>query len=321
MRSFDELGGLYAILLGVVVLVFAGIGVSLVFDNQISLDRAESDMQRIIDRQEETILDLEGDIKDARRRWREDYAPRLDQADRTATLRRELDVITSRRELLSERRSDLAAAIPELEEQTSDYVSRLRTRARSRLVGRSFDRFELRDGREYADVRIRGVDDHGIRISHATGIARLAFADFTDKWREKVHWRPDEQGTGNETPPSSPETPPRTMERERERERQRAVTDKLAEQEEQTAHLDRLRRRLRATRQRYISLRQSAREARSRANRGDQRSVPGSLETWAERAERLDQRRQRVYLRYREYFADLAEIAPGDRLLDDPLEP
>jgi hypothetical protein len=76
-----------------------------------------------------------------------------------------------------------------------------------------------------------------------------------------------------------------------------------------------LREEVRETRSRYLSAQSEASRARSEASMNRGRSVPGSLETWSERAVRMETASVRLRSQYMAARGKLAALAPSDSLL------
>ena len=73
----------------------------------------------------------------------------------------------------------------ESEDQMSQFdIEKIRRAA----VGEVHDKLELNMGRVYHDVRITGVDEIGVRISHRDGVARIDFMNLPTAWKERFHF-------------------------------------------------------------------------------------------------------------------------------------
>ncbi len=87
-------------------------------------------------------------------------------------------------ESLSARRDDLREEIDSME---LGMVAMRQHFLRNRMEaanGKTFDTFTAHNGRTYHEVSISSVDDAGVTIRHADGLARLRYGDLNDDQRE-----------------------------------------------------------------------------------------------------------------------------------------
>jgi hypothetical protein len=172
---------------------------------------------------------------------------------------------------------------------------------------------ELRslNGRTYREVAIRQVTAEGIEFRHADGISRLSPADLEAAWRERFQWDPEEipkavaKAESKAEPKAEPKKPASPR---KERPAPQTTEDELEE----------LRAAVIATQADVDAALAEVGRSRSEAltNRG--RSVPGSLETWSERATRMEGVAKQLKTRNAAARARLAAVSPGDPALRMP---
>ena len=175
------------------------------------------------------------------------------------------------------------------------------------MVSRQFDEISSGSGDTWKNATITEIDSEGMRFTHASGVARLAFADMTPEWRERLLWSPDEA-------PESPEEPSLTPE---ELERRKKLAEILAEQraeDERKQAIRDARTAYRVTHSNHTRTLQAAQRARAKIG-GSERSVPGSLRTWEEQAASLDAQAAKLLKLHEQAKARLRELNPDDLLL------
>jgi hypothetical protein len=318
--STNDNSGMVGFLVGIIVLVFAGIFFSLLADKRFSFSSNRISLQDTI-RDEKAELDaLKARLDTEREHWRKHCEPLSAQGEsaemvaasvragevRLKNLRIEKDAADA----------ELAAATAGLE----DYRNRYRQQVRGAAADERMDELKSRTGRVYKNVVIRKVSAAGIEIRHDQGPSRLLPEELDPSWHERFQWTRDEVAKALEE------------ERARQERHNRFVDQKNAPQPELVEkpaksskkpkkeqagdpRVDGLRDEVREARSRYLSAQSEASRARGEAvmNRG--KSVPGSLETWSERAVRMEAAAAKLRSQYMSARGKLASVAPGDALL------
>ncbi len=315
----EDHGWLFGIVGGIIALVFAGIIVSLLIDNRTA--STDGDVLRLeveIARQEAKLEDLEIRRETLVRQLEE----RLEASDHDARLAELSGIRTERRQQRRAAENAISEAretIEKLQTASRDYRIRYHERAREELVGETFDSFTLVDGTSYSKVKITGHDDEGLRIRHAHGGAKLRYTDLPQDWKERLQWSPllqvadspSERTVEERTPDSRRSHPSPESGNGRELEKASVEEDVELQQRIHDA-----RSRVIRYRADYLEASREASIARSKSY-SSERSVPGSLETWQERALRMDRAASQARRLYLEARSDLARDSPGDPLLRD----
>ncbi|BCX47022.1 hypothetical protein HAHE_09300 [Haloferula helveola] len=308
----DDYGGIMGILLGIIVLVFGGITVSLVIERRTEGARSGKTLEADIARDANQILDLKSEIITLEKRWESNHQPNLGQDGEITALRDELNRTVAERSKLHSDAENLREDLADFEEDAQEYRRRYRIQARADVIGQAVEALKLPNGRSYRDVTIRKCGPEGIHIHHSGGSARVAYSDLPTEWKDRLQWHPVEEelpAVVQEQPkPEDGKAGPKPdsdRDAEREKEALRQTRIQTARDSMRRYHAD------------YLDARRMASTARSRSL-GSDRSVPGSLETWEERALRMDQVAAKARSLFIQARTELATLNPRDRLLSDP---
>lgn len=314
MGSFEQSdhGGPFAIVIGIIGLVFGGIVLSLLIESRMDDSAAAVSLEGDIAKQEVRLEELGFQWESSNRQWQECRGA-FDHQDELTELRVAAENRERRRGDLEEKASAMLDEIEELTASFANYRVAYHESARKRLVGKEFPSFTLTDGTTYHEVRVTGHDDKGLQIRHATGGAKLRYSEMPREWRERLQWSPllkvEKRNFGDAGMPGPPESlskgiDPTSPDRGPAEEEQKEISRRVQD----------ARTRLLRARAEYVDASYAASMARSKAS-GSERSVPGSLETWSEHAVRMERAANSARRRQLEAWADLAELAPGDPLL------
>ena len=313
--------GMVGFLVGIIILVFAGIFFSLLADKRFSFSSNRISLESTI-RDEKSELDsLKSRLETTREHWRKHCEPLTSQgvsaSEIAATLRAGQTRLKGLREELAVASSELASVTDDFEEYRGRYRQQVRGAAAEERLGE----LKSRTGRSYTNVIIRKVSSTGIEIRHDDGISRLLPEELDPAWHERFQWTRDEVAKALEEEKARQErhnrfvddktaAPVATGEKPR-----KPTSNKTKRGSTEDPRIDGLREEVRETRSRYLSAQSEASRARSEAAMNRGRSVPGSLETWSERAVRMETAAVRLRSQYMVARGKLAALAPGDSLL------
>jgi hypothetical protein len=317
MLSADEHPGIFSFLVGLSVLVMAGVALSLLVDRKFKFSNHANVIRQEISLNASEIEELES-RKEKRARELSESSHKL----RAASLAhqgnaRELDALDQRQAKLDGSRGELLRQIAALESGFSSYRSEYRRKARERAVGEKLGDLVLSGDRRYLQATIARVTDVGLEIRHEHGFARIQFPDLAPELQDRFQWdgearrqRLNEevenvtgktaQAAGQQVSKASPSNENRTP-------RGKAL--------EETDVPMALRQKVIAWKAKVSKLHGEKLEADSRARYGSQASAPGSLETWSAKAARLGLELTRARAALAIAKSELAEVAPGDPLL------
>ena len=322
MLSADEHPGVFTFMVGMIVLVLAGVGLSLVIDRRLSFSSGKLGIQREINLD---ATELEGLIAVREERSRilnSQPATRQQGAETPAGIREKLEVMRRRQTSLEETRKQQQEMIAQLEDDFSRFRAEYRRRTWTSAPGEKLGNLMLANGREYRDATITRVTDVGLEIRHADGIARIQAPDLDQKIQDRFQWDDEERrkvlkdelehldSIAAEPVEKVPEIVTRIPERST-REPLRSQSTTTPDSTEVAA----LRRLVIGWKSKVSKLKFERSVALSNSSFGSQTSVPGSLETWGAKAERLGNELIRAQSELAVAKSNLAVVAPGDPLL------
>ncbi|OYV05746.1 MAG: hypothetical protein CFE26_09960 [Verrucomicrobiales bacterium VVV1] len=303
--------GTFGWLSALIVLVMVGIGLSLLVDRRFEL--SSSDKQLKVD-VEKNFAVLEGI------RIKHDRAlGELTELEKTRSPQaKELSKLQEQGERAKERMIDLngqvgklQSAVAAVQKEFEGYASEYRNQVWQAAVGEKQAFIAFRDGRRYEDVTILRVTAVGMEISHRDGRARIDFKDLDASWQERFLWNSSERNTAlageNEVPqPPAVQNTPSTPKGFKPASKAPAtVPDPTA--------TGKLRADLIGWNNKILMLKMQLQEAQSNIG-SKQKSPPGSLETWQQRANRLSAELNQAKVNRDMAQLKLAAVAPSDPL-------
>ena len=310
MSFQDDNPGIFTFLVGVIVLVMAGIGLSLLVDRRFADSKTVNATEEAIRAGGEEIERLEFFLHRDTRELAGAEPARRARVVSLASARRDLEDLSKRRETLQRTRDQLRSAVATIGQEFANYRGKYREFARAAAVGQSLGTLQVRGGREYHQAVITRVTEVGLEIRHEHGMARVQAPDLGAALQDRFQWNEEERRA-------------RLME---EAAHHAAVGDSAAKplKPEPTAmarelpddrKLESLRAKVRAWQSKVAHIETQKNEAESSASYGAQSSVPGSLETWQARAARLETERSKARAELAVAKAELARVSPQDPLL------
>lgn len=303
VRNYD---GLLTFLFGMIILVFAAITFSLLADRFSDSVQADSRLRFELRRQQEEIrvLRYELELAKSRRGDHEDSLASDIEKARLIELRH--DAVVSRLAHLYRLRAELDASVSEIGRSFRDYRVEARENAWARAVGDSLGDLRTSDGRVFREAVILLVNETSVSIRHASGTSSISARALPDAYRERFQWEKPLRHTADAAITAGVPTG--------------SGDDFLAEDESRSdapGGLDLLTRRsaLRRAGEAVERLTGELETISSMEKRSDSRSVPGSLDTWAERKAKTGKSLARARMRYAKARADLKIHSPNDALL------
>lgn len=322
MLSFEEHSGIISFLGGIVILVMAAVGLSLVVDQRLKSSAGSVGIQREIE-QDVSALDALRLIHEQRSRHLNDSGTQ----QKAALMRNEeiasvLNVLGQRQNSLEKTRNQLLDEVGMLEEDFSKYREAYRQKTRAAAVGERLGKLALSGGREYEDAIITGVSDVGLEIRHSDGIARIQAPDLDSKTQERFQWNDEERRkvlkaemANQEGLSKVPDVIGSASETKNQRERVLQGVRPHPAPAIDRAELSALRRQVNGWHLKIRLLRSEREEAQTHSNYGNSKSVPGSLETWEGRISRLGDELAKAQAALEAAKLNLASVAPSDPLV------
>jgi hypothetical protein len=320
MLSSDEHPGIFTFLVGMIVLVMAAVGLSILMDKRFEFSNGMGALQRDVRQEATELAELKTDYEyNAARlaasapKLQADFQAQKDTAGRISALRQ-------RKELLMRNRADLQASVTSLDRKFADYRGVYRRKVWSAAVGEKLGDLTLQSGKVYVNAIISRVTDVGLEIQHESGIARIQGPDLDQKLQDRFQWDDDERTSRlkqeNDIQNSKPEdvagadAAPAPVMPSRVNGKP-VVSSKVAVVDEEKLRL--LRRQVSGWKLKVGTLSNDREEASSRS--GSRTSVPGSLETWEARAARLGRELAKARTELQVSKSQLADVSPRDPLL------
>lgn len=311
MLSNDDHSGLIAFMFGLIVVVFAGIGLSIAVDRRFNFSTSAAALETEIKSNESELEHLK-EVHRERSSNLAELEPKRKTADAALANIKKLatDLGRRRTNLIAERES-LRASTRLLEEEFTRYRMKYRETARDAAIGESLGTLTTRDGREYREVFISRVTDVGLEIRHAHGTARLSATDLNSSFQDRFQWDDEERRARIGEEMEAHKALERVQETAPLTEKPRSNPDKASPDLQK---IQMLRGKVIAWRSKVSHLR-SERSMALSSSYGSQASPPGSLETWQAKAARLGREIAKAEAELASAKAALAAVAPNDELL------
>lgn len=343
----DEASGTISMLLGLIVLVFVALGVSLLAEGGLKLPDFSASSARLRDENDtlrRRINDLDVMIYKRTHSQKEAEENRR-KAKLLASMKEQLGVAHAETEILRSLVKENKEAIELLTRGREQHRLRYRDHVRASAAGETYGKITTRLGEEFTDVKINEVTPLGVSITHSTGASRLGFREMPDAWRKKFMF------TASEVAAAVAEEQKSQRRTRTEIARREHVSRKIRQGHAQQKKIAVLRSRIASLAMKHASASLEARLAQSKvATRNSLRrsrpyarsnyryryynsrtgtyytryyrpryritvntrkSVPGSLETWEARAMRYQRAATRYAAQLAALRAQLAAIDPS----------
>lgn len=311
----NEQSGTVGFLIGIIVLVFVGIAFSLLVDKRFRFSSGRATLEETVQDQKRIVERMEGRLETLRREWEKEVRPFEGQAEEIKITRETVRSTAGELVRLQERRKLLEEQILSADKAFRDYRTGYRKQVRLAAAGEELGELSSRGGRTYQGVTITRVIPEGMEIRHSHGISRLRPEDLAPSWQERFQWHPEEL----QKPPVPAKAPEAVV---AEVPAEEAAEDPVSPEEQAAAAEARKLAALRrdVTEARRFASKAEAELARARSESRNARgaSVPGSLETWADKVRRLESTAAKFQAQLATARGKLAAAAPGDPLLQEP---
>lgn len=317
MLSNDDHPGIFAFMVGLIIVVMAGVSLSLLVDRRFGFSGSGSSLERSLKADEAELAGLEDRFQRGSREFSETEPKRRMMTEARESILRQKGVLDRRRTSLTTSRDELRRAIPAIGEEFSRYRSKYRAAVWDSAVGQSLGNLTIRGGREYRQAVITRVTDVGLEIRHEDGIARVQAPDLNAALQERFQWNDEERRARLKEEDVLHESIARVPDSGEETQSETAESHQPAREnpEPDSARLESLRDKVKTWKSKVAQLTSERNQALSAASSGGQSSVPGSLETWQAKAGRLGAKLSKARSELAAAKAELAMIAPHDPLL------
>jgi hypothetical protein len=193
MLSAEEHPGVFTFLVGIIVLVMTGVGLSLLVDRRLKFSSGVVKIQREI-RQDAMELEHLTALHDERSRiLKKSGSKPQPGAGGGRLLAEELKAMDRRQVALMEMRGQLRKALASQDGGFSFYRADYRRKTWLAAVGENLGNLKVRNGREYLQATITRVTDVGLEIRHEDGIARIQAPDLDSRLQDRFQWKDEER--------------------------------------------------------------------------------------------------------------------------------
>ncbi len=188
----DEHQGALGIMAGVMVLVFVAIALSLLMSGDLSLPRPSSESEHVVtDKLQSEINRLEITVHKLKRK-----NALADEHLKQAKLLTELDgQMKSANEetvILEKLISSKRNAIAVITEGKKRHREKYRDHVRAETLGTTYETVTTPLGKVYKDARITAITPIGVSISHRDGVARLEYGEMPREWQKRLMYTASE---------------------------------------------------------------------------------------------------------------------------------
>lgn len=306
VRNYD---GLLTFLLGMIFLVFAGITLSLFADRFSESIEINSQLQFEIKRQKEQIRGLRLKLELTSSHRKKSKISHADDLKKARLIELSQRAVASRLVHLSRLQARLAESLPEIERSFHSYRVKSREGAWARFKGELVGDLETSDGRVFREAVIVGVTGESISIRHSSGCSSIPARALADEYWERLQWeRPRPLTYTVET------TIPKLVSLKTE---DHFISgNQTGSHAPKEVNLVALRAALQRAGEAVERLTNDLPTVSSIAEKSDSRSVPGSLDTWAERKTEISRKLANARMEYAKARANLKILSSNDRLLD-----
>jgi hypothetical protein len=311
MLSDEDNSGLLTFMVGIAVVVFCGIGLSIVIDQRLSSSNSVMSLEKSIERGRLEFEELQTLHADSLRRLEMIETKSLSVTAELAAIRGEAAVLETRLVSLDSTRRSLQSTIETLEKEYSRYRDEYRETTRDAAINQSLGTLTTLGGRQYHQVFITRVTEVGLEIRHKDGLARIKAADLEQSLKDRFQWNELDQEvvSNNDIPMPEPLSLSNQIPEENGNPSRKSNETVMVPDE-----VEILRKNVIAWQSRLSRL-ESERSIALAASHGSRKAPTGSLETWEMRATRLETQIAGVHGKLAAAKASLRVVAPNDPLL------
>ncbi|RYD21685.1 MAG: hypothetical protein EOP88_10505 [Verrucomicrobiaceae bacterium] len=326
MLDFDEHSGLFTFLGGMIVIVMVAVGISLVMDKKFKASSGIGEVRQEARQQEEEIKELTMRHDHLDMQMVRTVTAIKGSKNEMAELDRKLASLDEREKVLLEKKAVLQGAVSKVDAEFSQYRADYRTRTWSKAAGEKLGDITTRGGRQYKDTQITKVTDAGLEIRHEHGYARVQAPELSTALQDRFQWNDEERRrllkeeyerihgkpkpVPAEQPPAAagaedgaPVRPATSLQKE--------VDAAKAARLEKREQIQSARSKVKAWKTKVSKL-ASERSTAISNSYGNSGSVPGSLETWKAKSERLSRELAKARNELDIARSKLSVLAPDD---------
>ena len=178
----NDTSGLITFMIGVIVLVMFGIGLSFIVNKQLNFFSGVSEMRSELVTNTTEIEEL---------RVRRDKNERVLNANTEIFTR--LEILRQRQAAVEKSEREVRDTLDAMECAFTRYRADYRRKAWAGACGESLGSLTIQGGRAFQQVSITRVTEVGLEIRHECGTARIQAPDLDLKMQDRFQWRDEER--------------------------------------------------------------------------------------------------------------------------------
>ena len=313
MLSADEHPGVFYFMVGIVAVVMAGVGLSLLVDRRFKFSSGIGEIRRDIISHETELHSLKLTRDPLSRKLTGPGASLQAQALAYQELVGRAGAVRLHLAELEDESKRLRNAVSALEEDFSRCREDYRSKTWGGAIGENVGDLKTLAGREYLKVTIARVTDVGLEIRHSHGFARIQAPDLDASWQNRFQWSDaarrkllQEELTDLQSEGAG------VVDRLN---RPSAADPMVVNANNSREDLTKLRHEVIGWQEKVKQFNDDYLDAKHRADFGRLSSVPGSLETWKSQAARLAGGLIRARNQLNAAKLRLSIVSPDDLLL------
>lgn len=193
MLSHNDFSGLWAYVVGLIILVMGGVTLSLVVDRRLNVSVSKGGLQSEIADGSVDLGYLRETLAARSHQWWTEGVAATRAAEELAATKTKLPDLARRQSALVGELAELEQAVAGLEAEFSKYRSDYRRQAWQDAAGETLEELTLVDGRRYEEAVIAKVTAVGLEIRHAHGTARIEAPLLSSELHERFQWDDEER--------------------------------------------------------------------------------------------------------------------------------
>lgn len=304
----DNHSGIIWSLAGLTILTLSGVFLSILLDKKHGSSRARNNVHATIAANEREISTLGEELTSLNNRLISSKKRASSNSAATNSKGNLISQLVSSIGELRSRKAEISLTIPELRQEFDRYRLQYREQAWANAGGEKVESILLKAGRHFERVTITRVTPVGLEISHRHGNARIDAKDLSREFRDRFQWDDEEREKAIEAERNN---------RERIAQQAREVHQGPGSRVESPSgsDMEKTRSDVRLLQTKVLQLRMAIQTAEVESRYANNRSVPGSLRTWAEQANILKADLIRTEAHMARAKEKLRALQPNDPLL------
>lgn len=304
----DNHSGIIWSLAGLTILTLTGVFLSILVDKKHGSSRERNNLQASMATNEREISGLGDELEFLTKRLTSSETRASGNSAAVSSKAAAISQMGSSISDLRSRKAEITRTIPELRQEFDTYRMRYRDQAWADAVGEEIESIMLKSGRHFERVTITKVTPVGLEISHPDGNARIDAQDLSLEFRDRFQWDDEERQKAIEAERKNRERLTRQAQAE-------PKAPGIRVEPPAGNDVEKTRSEVRLLQTKVLQLRTAIQTAESESRYANNRSVPGSLRTWAEQANILKADLIRTEAQLSLAKENLRSAAPNDPLL------